>query len=138
MTFSGTYSNYSGDHFGEVIWARQFNQNAKIRDRYYQGNGKKTDLSFFMKTSYSLNKKIELYGDIQLRNIRYKTRGLTSDLVNMKLNESNSFFNPKFGFSYTLNTSSMLYFSYARANREPSRGDYESNSNIKPEQLNDF
>jgi iron complex outermembrane receptor protein len=138
MTFSGTYSNYSGDHFGEVIWARQFNQNAKIRDRYYQGNGKKTDLSFFMKTSYSLNKKIELYGDIQLRNIRYKTRGLTSDLVNMKLNESNSFFNPKFGFSYTLNPSSMLYFSYARANREPSRGDYESNTNIKPEQLNDF
>ena len=138
MTFSGTYSNYNGDHFGEVIWARQFNQNAKIRDRYYQGNGKKTDLSFFMKTSYSLNKKIELYGDIQLRNIRYKTRGLTSDLVNMKLNESNSFFNPKFGFSYTLNPSSMLYFSYARANREPSRGDYESNSNIKPEQLNDF
>ena len=138
MTFSGSYSNYSGDHFGEVIWARQFNKNAKIRDRYYQGNGKKTDLSFFMKTSYSLNKKIELYGDIQLRNIRYKTRGLTSDLVNMKLNESNSFFNPKFGFSYILNPSSMLYFSFARANREPSRGDYESNSNIKPEQLNDF
>jgi iron complex outermembrane receptor protein len=32
----------------------------------------------------------------------------------------------------------MFYGSYSRANREPSRSDYESNINIKPEQLNDF
>jgi iron complex outermembrane receptor protein len=44
MTFSGSFSTYSGDHFGEVIWARQFGENASIRDRYYQGNGKKKRL----------------------------------------------------------------------------------------------
>ena len=27
MTFSSSYSNYSGDHFGEVIWARKFGKN---------------------------------------------------------------------------------------------------------------
>jgi iron complex outermembrane receptor protein len=32
----------------------------------------------------------------------------------------------------------MLYGSFSRANREPSRSDFESNINIKPEQLNDF
>ncbi|HEY5687938.1 MAG TPA: TonB-dependent receptor, partial [Yeosuana sp.] len=36
------------------------------------------------------------------------------------------------------NPENNLYFSYARANREPSRSDFESNPNIKPEQLNDF
>jgi iron complex outermembrane receptor protein len=81
---------------------------------------------------------MELYGDLQLRNIKYKTSGLTSDLVNMILDESYSFFNPKFGFSYTFNPNEMFYFSYSRANREPSRSDYESNPNIKAEQLNDF
>jgi iron complex outermembrane receptor protein len=139
LTFSSSFSNYSGDHFGEIIWARQFGENSKIRDRYYQGNGKKKiDFSIFTKASYSINESMELYGDLQLRNIKYKTSGLTSDLVNMILDESYSFFNPKFGFSYTFNPNEMLYFSYSRANREPSRSDYESNPNIKAEQLNDF
>jgi len=138
LTFSSSFSNYSGDHFGEIIWARQFGENSKIRDRYYQGNGKKTDFSIFTKASYSINESMELYGDLQLRNIKYKTSGLTSDLVNMILDESYSFFNPKFGFSYTFNPNEMFYFSYSRANREPSRSDYESNPNIKAEQLNDF
>lgn len=31
-----------------------------------------------------------------------------------------------------------MYFSYARANREPSRSDFESNPDVRPEQLNDF
>ena len=138
LTFSSSFSNYSGDHFGEIIWARQFGENSKIRNRYYQGNGKKTDFSIFTKASYSINESMELYGDLQLRNIKYITSGLTSDLVNMILDESFSFFNPKFGFSYTFNPNEMFYFSYSRANREPSRSDYESNPNIKAEQLNDF
>ncbi len=138
MTFSSSYSTYNGDHFGEVIWARKFGKNYSIRDRYYDGNGKKTDFSIFGKGSYLLNNKLEFYGDLQVRNVDYKTTGLTSDLVNMTLDEAYSFFNPKFGLSFKLNSDSIIYGSYSRANREPSRSDYESNINIKPEQLNDF
>ena len=138
MTFSGSFSTYSGDHFGEVIWARQFGENASIRDRYYQGNGKKKDFSFFTKASYYLRDNIELYADLQFRKITYNTTGLTSDLVNMIIDESHSFFNPKLGLSYNLNLDSSFYLSYSRANREPSRSDYENNPNVKPEQLNDF
>jgi iron complex outermembrane receptor protein len=46
-----------------------------------------------------------------------------------------NFFNPK-GLTYDIDTNS-LYFSYARANREPNRTDYEG-GNVKPEKLNDF
>jgi iron complex outermembrane receptor protein len=138
LMFNISYSTYSGDHFGEVIWARNFSKSSSIRDRYYDGNGKKTDFSLFAKGSLILNNAFEFYADFQLRNINYKTTGYTSDLVNMLLDESYGFFNPKFGLSYKLSSQSMVYGSYSRANREPSRSDFESNENIKPEQLNDF
>ena len=138
LMFNTSYSTYSGDHFGEVIWARNFSKGSSIRDRYYNGNGNKTDFSLFAKGSLILNNAFEFYADFQLRNINYKTTGYTSDLVNMLLDESYSFFNPKFGLSYKLSPQSMVYGSYSRANREPSRSDFESNENIKPEQLNDF
>ena len=138
LTFGGSYSNYVGDHFGEVIWAKQFSENASIRDQYYFGNGKKTDFSVFAKATYTLNSKIDVYGDLQLRKVGYKTSGLTSDLVNMLIDETYSFFNPKVGVTFQLASHSNVYASYARANREPSRSDFESNPDVKSEQLNDF
>jgi iron complex outermembrane receptor protein len=56
----------------------------------------------------------------------------------MLIDESYSFFNPKVGVSFQLASNSSLYASYSRANREPSRSDFESNPDVKPEQLNDF
>ena len=138
LNFSGFYSSYSGDHYGEIIWARTFSQNGKIRDRYYEGNGNKKDFSFFSKASFNFGKKTELYTDFQFRKVSYKTTGLTSDLVSMLLDKKYNFFNPKFGISYKFKPNSMLYFSFARANREPSRSDYESNLRVKPEELNDL
>ena len=137
LILSGSYSNYIGDHFGEVIWARNFDDNYSIRDRYYEGNGKKNDLSFFTKLSYRL-KDILIYGDLQLRKINYKTSGITSDLINLKLDKKYNFFNPKIGITHNLNSNSLIYLSYSRANREPSRSDYENNPDIKPEKLNDL
>ena len=138
LTISTSYSSYVGDHFGEVIWARTFSSNGKIRDRYYEGLGEKKDLSFFTKLLYSIDEKIEFYSDLQYRNVKYNTSGTTSDLVNMVIDKSYGFFNPKIGLSYKLNPNSLLYVSYARANREPNRTDYESNPDIQPERLNDI
>lgn len=136
--FGASISDYDGDHYGEVIWARSLSENAAIRDRYYEGNGRKKEFSIFAKSTYKLNDDLTLFGDLQLRNVSYKTKGITSDLVNMKIDENYNFFNPKAGLSYQLNDNNNLYFSYARGNREPSRSDFENNPNIKPEQLNDF
>lgn len=137
MIFGGSFSHYDGDHFGEVIWA-EFASQSEIRDRYYDGNSLKNDLSVFTKANYQLNENVSLYGDLQVRNVTYKTFGNTSDLVDFEVDKDFTFFNPKAGITYDLNTSNSLYFSYARANREPNRTDFESNPNIKPEQLNDF
>ena len=138
FSINSSYSSYSGDHFGEVIWARQFSKHSSIRDKYYKGLGKKIDLSFFSKVSYLFENNIEFFGDLQYRKINYKTSGITSDLINMRLDENYNFFNPKFGISYDFNPNSNIYLSFSKANREPSRSDYESNPKIKPEELNDF
>jgi iron complex outermembrane receptor protein len=137
MIFGGSYSHYDGDHFGEVIWA-EFASQSDIRDRYYDGNSIKNDLSVFYKANYRLNDKLSLYGDVQVRNVTYETTGATSDLVLFEVDEEFTFFNPKAGISFELNDANNFYFSYARANREPNRTDFESNPNIKPEELNDF
>jgi len=137
VIFGGSYSSYIGDHFGEVIWA-QFASNSQNRDRYYDGNGKKNDLSTFTKATYRLNDKISLYGDLQLRFVNYKTSGVNSNRELFVINEDYSFFNPKAGVTYKVSDNNNFYFSYARANREPSRSDFKSNIDIKPEQLNDF
>ena len=136
LIFGGSYSKYTGDHFGEVIWA-QFASNSEIRDRYYDSKGDKSDFNFFAKSTYEISKKISLFGDIQFRFVDYKTNGLNSDRLFLDVNELYNFFNPKAGITYVLNTSNHLYFSYARANREPSRNDFE-NGDPKPEKLNDF
>ncbi len=137
IIFGGSYSNYKGDHFGEVIWA-QFASDSQIRDHYYDSKSDKTDISFFAKTTYKFNKKLSLFGDIQFRFVDYKTKGLTSGRIPIDIDETYQFFNPKAGITYLLNPIHHLYFSYARANREPSRSDFKNNSTVKPEKLNDF
>jgi iron complex outermembrane receptor protein len=137
MDFGAFLGVYDGDHFGEVIWAR-FASDSEIRDRYYDGNGKKNDLSFFTKATIRVNDKVSLFGDLQLRNVSYKTSGLSSDVVPFNIDETYTFFNPKAGINYKVNSNNSVYFSYARANREPNRSDFENNNAVKPEQLDDF
>lgn len=137
MNFGSSYSQYDGDHYGKVIWA-QNTSGIQIDDRFYDGNGIKKDFSNYIKTTYQLNSKLSLYGDIQFRNINYSTTGSTSDIANFLINKKYNFFNPKGGLNYLFNNHNRLYFSFARSNREPTRSDYESNPNIRSEQLNDF
>jgi iron complex outermembrane receptor protein len=137
LVFGTSISHYDGDHFGEVIWAR-FASQSNIRDRYYEGNGKKNDFSVFSKATYKLNDRFQLYGDLQVRNVNYETSGINSNLTEFLVDENFTFFNPKAGVTYEYNDNNDLYFSYARANREPNRDDFESDPNVQPEQLNDF
>ena len=136
IVFGGAYNKYVGDHFGEVIWA-QFASDSEIRDRYYDGTGTKKDFNVFAKGTFKLNSGLSLYADIQLRSINYKTEGTNSDLDEFIIDDDFTFFNPKLGLNYRLDKQNSLYASFARANREPNRTDYE-NGSPKPEQLNDF
>ncbi|QTE21698.1 TonB-dependent receptor [Polaribacter cellanae] len=132
-----SYSKYNGDHFGEVIWAKQFGTNANIRDRYYFSDAQKTDFSAFAKATFDISKKLGAYVDLQGRFINYQTKGITSDIVPIDVDADFNFFNPKFGFTYEINNDNNLYASFAVANREPNRNDFE-NGVSTPETLHDY
>jgi iron complex outermembrane receptor protein len=74
---------------------------------------------------------------LQLRTLQYEVDGLLAGPEPIQINDDFLFFNPKAGLTFTLNSTQKLYFSYARAHREPNRTDYE-NGSPKPESLNDF
>ncbi|NEV94673.1 TonB-dependent receptor [Psychroflexus sp. YR1-1] len=130
------YSYYTNDHFGEVIWSR-FAGDSEIRDDYYFGNGTKTEFTAFSKATWHLNDALSVFGDLQGRFVNYNTSGLTSDKVNLLVDENFNFFNPKAGATYQLNTDNQFYASYGRAQREPRRRDFE-NGITNPEILDDF
>ncbi|HSM62870.1 MAG TPA: TonB-dependent receptor [Gillisia sp.] len=130
------YSLYKGDHFGEVIWA-QYASNSEIRDKYYFSDANKNEFTVFSKATYKLNEKWQFFVDLQGRFIDYTTGGITSDLVGIDVDKNFSFFNPKAGITYQLNSNNQFYGYYGRANREPSRNDFEEGIST-PEKLNDF
>ncbi|HDZ05212.1 hypothetical protein LCGC14_0082790 [marine sediment metagenome] len=132
LIFGGGFNKYEGDHFGEVIWAR-YASNSSYQDRYYDDSSTKTDFNVYTKANYQLNDQWSLYGDIQYRTVGYQANGEDTGLVDDTFN----FFNPKAGITFDLNANNNFYLSYAVANREPNRNDYEG-SNPKPEKLNDY
>ena len=130
-------SIYSGDHYGEITWARYFAQDEEAGYRYYFGTADKNEFTTFAKATWRINDMWSVFGDLQGRFISYETDGINSDIDEFIIDENYSFFNPKAGLTLTLNEENKVYASYARANREPSRTDFE-NGNPVPETLNDF
>lgn len=132
VIFGGAYNKYEGDHFDQILWA-QYSSNSQPGDIYDSSYSTKTDGNVFAKANYQLLDNLSIYGDLQLRNVHYKTDSGETGLVNENFN----FFNPKAGVTFDITKQNALYFSYARANREPNRSDYK-NGSPKPEKLNDF
>jgi iron complex outermembrane receptor protein len=132
-----SYSNYTGDHFGEVIWGSNLAANVNIRDRYYFSDATKTDFSAFAKVTFDISEKLSGYADLQGRFVGYQTKVITNDIVPIDVDRTFNFFNPKFGFTYNINPENNLYSSFAIANREPNRNDFE-NGVSTPESLNNI
>ncbi len=130
------YSNYLGDHFGKVIWAR-YASNSEPGDNYYFSNATKNEFTVFSKATYRITNKLQAFLDLQGRFVHYDTGGITSDLVPININTNFNFFNPKTGISYQFNRFNELYGYYGRASREPARNDFEQGLDT-PENLNDY
>ena len=134
-----SYSDYTNDHYGEVIWGSDLASGTAIRDRYYLSVSDKSDFSLFSKATFRMTEKLQAFLDLQGRFVNYKTVGLTSSRTAIDVDAKFNFFNPKFGFTYSLNNNNSIYASFARANKEPNRNDFESNAtDLTHEELNDY
>ncbi|MBK8614940.1 MAG: TonB-dependent receptor [Flavobacteriales bacterium] len=127
LVLGGSYSDYKGDHFGEVIWAR-YAGNTDIRDRYYSNDSRKTDGNAYAKLTYTLAPRIDLFGDAQVRNVTHSFLGYDGDLRNVTQEVQYTFFNPKAGVLFRVADGRKAYASVALANREPNRDDLTETS----------
>lgn len=140
VTFGGAWTQYKGDHYGFVNWAQVGVPNDY---RWYLLHSQKNDLNFYIKAQQTIGKNLILFGDLQYRNVAYNIKGFRKNPT-LEPNLSYSFFNPKAGITYLLKNTSTerqrAYASFAIANREPNRDDFEASpvDLPKPEQLYDI
>ena len=149
-TIGGAWNRFENDHYGEVIWAR-YASTGNIRQRYYFNAARKTDYNAYARATVLLFERLSLYGDAQVRRIRYGIDGVEHEpnspravkgVVDVTTHVDYTFFNPKAGAAFTLAEGQQLYASYAIGQREPVRADFTDRPagdvSAKPEKLQDL
>jgi iron complex outermembrane recepter protein len=125
LRIGGAWSQYYGDHYGKIIWAR-FASNGDNERNWYSSTGLKKDFNLFAKLNYTFLDRIHFYADMQYRYVYYDLEGTLDDLNPISQLHRFDFFNPKAGIFVDITTQQSAYLSFGIANREPSRNNYES------------
>ena len=130
LILGGAANKYLGDHYGKVIWVRNAN-NLNVDHLYYFNKSTKNDFNIYGKFNYQIFDNIMTYIDLQYRNLALDMSGdddkFNSETGKMRVlsnQKTFSFFNPKFGVNYKINTADNAFISFAIANREPNRNNY--------------
>ena len=131
-TLGGAANRYWGDHFGKVLWVKNYVGNLDPNADYYRNDARKDDANIYARAEYLLLPSLTAYADAQYRHIRYIIDG-TNDKYNswagdgmqrLDLDERFNFFNPKFGLNWQPTKHWRLFASVARAHKEPTRNNY--------------
>lgn len=148
-TLGGAANHYIGDHFGRVLWVKNYIGALDPNTDYYRNEANKTDANVYLRAEYLLGKGITAYADAQYRYIRYRIEG-TNDKYNsyagtgmqgLDLNERFHFFNPKAGINWQANQHLRLFASVSMAHKEPTRNNYTDGYFTelpRPERLIDY
>jgi iron complex outermembrane recepter protein len=140
FVIGGGWNQYLGNHFGDIIWAKIVTFDNESY-RWYKGTGNKKDLNTFLKVNYNLTNRINLYADLQFRDINYAIGGFDENLKDVTQNHKYNFFNPKTGLVYNLDEKQKVYASLGIARREPARDNFTDADPGKtpvPEKMSDY
>ena len=142
LTVGGAASHYIGQHWGFVT---DVLHESVVNYEYYRSRAHKTDVNVYAKANWRIihqaRRQLILYGDLQYRYVHYTNHGTNDeDLDSLNFTRNWHFFNPKAGLTY-LDHGHEAYFSFAIANREPSRKNF-TDAGIhdvpRPERLYDY
>lgn len=139
-TFSAAANRYTGDHYGEIVWAATMPSAAYLQ-HYYNSTGDKTDANAFASARYQIQYNASVFADMQVRRVVHTGYGNDNDLRTVNFKGAYTFFNPKGGLSLKLRDKSILNLSASVAHREPSRSDFTDNKSgavPKPESMVDY
>lgn len=130
-SLGGGLNRYDGDHFGKVLWVKNYIGALDPNRDYYNNNAVKNDGNIYLKANYELGGGVSAYADLQYRHISYKMYGkndkwnsATDALQQLDIDENFDFFNPKAGLSWQVNRNNRLYGSFSVAHKEPTRNNY--------------
>jgi iron complex outermembrane receptor protein len=132
----GGWSTYEGGHYGNIIWTK--NGGVDKDYQWYNNPAVKTDINAYAKWQYQFANHFELFTDLQYKHVRHIMNGFRNNPT-LVIDRAFDFLNPKLGISYA-NKGWQVYASYAMANKEPNRDDFEAGVTTQPkaEKLNDF
>ena len=127
----GGANRYYGDHFGQVLWVKNYIGDLLPDHEYYRNNGTKDDINIYLRSDYRPIDCINIYADLQYRHIGYRINGdndkwndATDSNQQLAIKEYFNFFNPKAGVSWLLNSNNRLYASVGMTHKEPTRNNY--------------
>lgn len=141
LTIGGASANYDGKHFGELTWATGIPANATLGGNYYRDSAQKMDNNVYVKLSQEINRRLNVFADVQARMVMYNFTGLDSSGSQLPQDVSLLFINPKVGVVYSVNAKQNFYFFGGIGNKEPNRDDFTNSSPTsrpKHEQLIDI
>lgn len=141
LIFGGAITEYDGAHYGFVKWAEA--GGFPVDYKWYDLDAYKNDFNFFGKIQQQLAEGLFGFADLQFRKVVYDIYGFRKNPEIEWLN-TYSFFNPKAGLSYIMrhpySAQSKIFASFAVANKEPNRDDFEASPTDRPkaERLHDI
>ena len=135
ITVGGGWTKYDGKHYGNITWAMV---GVPQGYEYYRYPATKTDMNVYAKWLHSFNNNWNAFADLQYRHVMHDMKGF-EDNPALFIKRVFDFINPKAGISYN-NNGWNAYLSYALANKEPNRDDFQAAITQQPkkETLHDF
>ncbi|REA62061.1 TonB-dependent receptor [Dyadobacter luteus] len=124
-SFGGGWNHYDGDHYGQIIWARNAGT-ISSEHQYYDNKGVKKDFNLYGKVYYQFTDKLNAFADVQYRAVSHSIHGRDNDQVLHAVDQKYNFVNPKAGLTYQAAPQTSVYASYSLGNREPNRDDFTS------------
>ena len=128
IIWGGGWNHYPGQHFGNVIWSSA--NTAMDTHRWYDHDAKKSDVNSYVKWQRQLGDRWSMFTDLQYRYVNYQIDGFRNS-PDININETWNFINPKAGITYH-DENWTAFASYALANKEPNRDDFEAGTTQKP------
>ncbi|MEO7530863.1 MAG: TonB-dependent receptor [Sediminibacterium sp.] len=128
LTFGSGWTKYEGKHYGNISWMQTGTVSKDYR--YYDYPATKTDFNLYTKWQHQLSAHWISFADMQYRHVNHDMNGFEGSPA-LHVNRSFNFVNPKAGITYT-NNGWQTFFSYALAQKEPNRDDFQSGLTTQP------
>ncbi|MFZ5948754.1 MAG: TonB-dependent receptor [Stygiobacter sp.] len=122
LIIGGEFRFHNSLHWGSINYGNNLPELLSKNYRYYQYNGSKDIINFYVNENYNINDKINLLAELQFAYNQYRL--FNEKYLNYDFSIKNFFVNPRFGINYQFDKNLSSYFNLAYVQREPRLKNY--------------